>query len=163
MANNVSSLDQIQILLDIFDKDQKQVMVLVTICFAIPAFTVSQLTVQEMGLSGKILLLVASAFFVLSGLLLFYYSQRQNLKRLQVVQHVVTPDVTKARDVLMGQKIGLWAQYGPLYLFGIACLWIASTVYVVFFAFYLFGGAPDADKNLDSVVGLANATLQSMS
>ena len=127
-----SSSSQVKLLLDIFEQDRKHVMIFVSLCFAIPAFTLSHLSIRETPLWGRVMLVTSLALFVSAGLFFFRYVQRQNWKRLEGVPFILSGAVEELREVLMGPTCGLWARYGWLYKSGSFLLKTASLFYLLF-------------------------------
>ena len=129
---------QMKLLLDVYEQDRKHVMILVTLCFAIPAFTLQHLLVRDGTFWVRGFLLTSLVLFVAAGLFFFRYAQRQNWKRLEGVEFILKGRVEELYDVLMGPTKGLWARHGWLYRVGGSLLKIASTFYVFFLGLYLF-------------------------
>lgn len=132
MDHSPSSGNQVKVLLDIFEQDRKHVMIFVSLCFAIPTFTLSHLSIREIPLWGRVMLVVSLALFVSAGLFFFRYVQRQNWKRLEGVPFILSGEVEELRDILMGPTHGLWARYGWLYKSGSFLLNAASVFYLLF-------------------------------
>lgn len=141
MPDEELSHEKIKFLLDIYEADRKQVMILVTACFAIPAFTLAHTTPADLSLATRAVLFASLALFISAGLSLFHYVQRQNWKRLETAESILQMDPNAVRNILMGPKQGLWARAGSLYRFGELLLILASLVWAIFFFLFLFSRA----------------------
>src|SRR5262245_37711089 len=115
MADSDRDADKIKLLLDIYGQDSTQVMVFVSVCFAIPGFTLSQLTIDGLPAVTRTLLFISLFLFVVAGVLFFRYAQHQNWKRLEGAESILAMNPHELRDVLMGPKRGLWAASWHLY------------------------------------------------
>ena len=140
MADPERDADRIKLLLDVYAQDNTQVMVFVSVCFALPAFTLSQVTLDGLPTITRAVLLLSLFFFMVAGLLFFRYAQHQNWKRLEGVENILAMNPTKLRDVLMGPRQGLWAVAWRLYKGGTYSLTLAACLYAVFFVLYFFPG-----------------------
>jgi hypothetical protein len=138
MSDAERDIDRIKLLLDVYGQDSTQVMVLVSLCFALPAFTLSQVKLDGLSTIAKVFLLISLLLFIMSGLLFFRYAQYQNWKRLEGVDSILRMDPVELKDVLMGPRRGLWAIAWRFYTRGTLILTFAAGSYALFFVMYLF-------------------------
>ncbi|MEI6267842.1 MAG: hypothetical protein WCP01_03100 [Methylococcaceae bacterium] len=132
--------EKIKLLLDIYSQDSKQVMVFVSICFALPAFTLSQVKLEGLPTSSRAVLLISFFLFIVAGLIFFCYTQYQNRKRLEGIQSILALNPDGLREILMGPRQGLWAIAWPLYRSATLILILAASAYAMFFILYFFPG-----------------------
>lgn len=140
MADPERDADRIKLLLDVYAQDHTQVMVFVSVCFALPAFTLSQVTLDGLPTTTRVVLLLSLFLFIVAGLLFFRYAQYQNWKRLEGVESILAMNPARLRDVLMGLEHGLWAVAWRLYKGGTYALTLAACLYAVFFLLHFFPG-----------------------
>ncbi len=137
MSDTNNSAEKIKLLLDVYEQDRNHVMIFVSVCFALPAFTLSQLKLEGSPALTRLALVISLGLFVSAGLFFFRYAQRQNWKRLDGVQSILRMDPEALRETLMGQH-GLWSTFGHVYNTGSILLRVAALFYVIFFVLYLF-------------------------
>ena len=140
MADPDRDADKIKLLLDVYSQDSTQVMVFVSVCFALPAFTLAQLKLDGLPTMTRSVLLSSLFLFIVAGVLFFRYAQHQNWKRLEGVGSILTMDPDKLRNVLMGPEQGVWAVAWHFYQGGTSVLTIAACLYAAFVVLYLFPG-----------------------
>lgn len=138
MSDPERDSDRIKLLLDVYGQDSTQVMVFVSICFALPAFTLSQIKLDGVPTVTKVILLLSLFLFIIAGLFFFRYAQYQNWKRLQGVDSILRMNPEELKDVLMGPERGLWAMGWRFYRGGTVLLTLAAALYAVFFVLYFF-------------------------
>jgi hypothetical protein len=134
----LSSASKIKLLLEAYEQDRRHVMLFVTICFAIPAFTLAHMPPKEVGFAARSVLFASLLAFIVAGLLYFRYAQYQNWKRLHGVRFILAGDLERLYDELMGPKNGLWASHRWWYQGGGWLLRLASGLYIAFLAIDLF-------------------------
>lgn len=138
MEEGLSSANKVKLLLDAYEQDRKHVMLFVTICFAIPAFTLAHLPPKEAGSIERGVLSASLLTFIVAGLSYFRYAQHQNWRRLQGVRSILAGDLEHFYNVLVGAETGLWAAHRKWYQAGGWLLRLASVLYIAFLAIELF-------------------------
>jgi len=137
MDSDETKAKKIELILEIYEHDRKHVMLFVSVCLALPAFTLAQLHLQTTPIIAKVLLLVSMSLFVAAALCYFRYAQIQSWKMLWAVDLILSLDPEKLRKELMGKDLGAWATAGWYYNVGSKLLKTASALYLGFLIFYL--------------------------
>lgn len=146
---NESEATKIKLLLDIVEKDRRHVMIYVSICFAIPAFTIANIKDLPRSYIIRGLLILALGSFIGAGVSYFTYAQRIHWKRLAAIQHVVALNAPAVRTELFDPASGIWATAGCWYRCGNWLIFIAAFLYVAFFLTYvLLGVRPGLDVQI---------------
>ena len=131
-------VELIKILLDILEHDRKHVMLFVAICFAIPTFTLSKISILSTHIIARLVLLISLTSFILSGLSYFFYTQKIHRKRFKGLQNIMDLDQENLRRTFFGKSEGIWAEGAKFYNFGKTMLILASVSYILFFILFLF-------------------------
>ncbi|MEO8747096.1 MAG: hypothetical protein ABI379_05525 [Rhodanobacter sp.] len=138
--------EYIKQLIKLLESDKRAVMFYMAFELAVPVFTIKDLAFGQSALAStdaaafatKLVLVTSLALFLMAALFHWLYWRRIHLNEFAVSRILLSGTGEQARELVFGERTGLWGRHGWKYIAGHVALGFGMVTYLAFFAITIF-------------------------